>query len=70
MRIFLALLIFVALLGHTLCQADADILNQKLDLSYAGAPIITGDYCTYRFHHEFNTLITKCENSEGMLIGN
>ena len=72
MRILLASLIILALLGQVLSQssvAPSEVLN-KLDLAYAGAPLITGDFCSYMWHREFNTLLTICHNSEGMLVGN
>jgi hypothetical protein len=37
----------------------------KLDLSFSGAPFISGDDCNYIFHEEFNTLLVTCHNSEG-----
>ncbi len=41
----------------------------KLDFAYQGAPFITGDFCKYMFHEEFNTLLITCHNAEGMLVG-
>lgn len=41
----------------------------KTDLAYKGAPLIIGDSCNYKFHEEYNTLVTTCHNNEGMLVG-
>jgi hypothetical protein len=41
----------------------------KTDLAYKGAPLIIGDSCSYKFHEEYNTLVTTCHNNEGMLVG-
>ena len=39
------------------------------NLSYTGAPLITGNTCNYMWHEEFNTLLVTCHNSEMMLVG-
>ena len=41
----------------------------KTDLAYKGAPLIVGESCDYKFHEEYNTLVTTCHNNEGMLVG-
>jgi hypothetical protein len=43
--------------------------SNKLDLSFAGAPLISGDDCSFMFHEEFNAILGTCRNSEGHLIG-
>ena len=73
MQFFLSFLLLFGILGHCLGQEailNQGPLNQKLDLAYSGVSIISGDFCQYNWHKEFNTLITTCHNSEGMLIGN
>ncbi len=51
-------------LNETLLNA---VVN-KTDLAFKGAPIIVGDSCNYKFHEEFNTLVTSCHNNEGMIV--
>lgn len=74
----IALFTLVALFGRSFAQEELPApsggavqlpVAGKLDFAYAGAPIISGDYCSYKFHEEFNTLIVTCKNNEGMLIG-
>jgi uncharacterized lipoprotein NlpE involved in copper resistance len=44
--------------------------QNKQDFAYAGAPLITGDYCKYMWHEEFNTLFVTCHDGDGLISGN
>jgi len=56
--------------NSTIANATAIGPNMnKVDFAYAGAPLIVGDSCDYKFHEEFNTLLVTCFDSEGMISG-
>ena len=55
--------------GKNMEETFQNAVVNKTDLAYKGAPLILGDLCDYKFHEEYNTLITTCHNNEGMLVG-
>jgi hypothetical protein len=68
MRKLAALGICLVASGMAQMNETGPIMNKE-DLSYKGSQLITGDYCDYTYHEEWNLLKALCVNDDGILVG-